>query len=322
MSRTFALTFAATAFAIAAVAAQGQAPARGQQNRPPLTPEQQEAQKARQAASAPDAPRPIDALDTVWIEEQTWMETRDAIKAGKTTAIIGTGGLEQNGPYNANGKHNYVLKATCEATARKLGNALCAPIVTLEPGNPERPNLTPGSVFISAETFKAILADMSTSLKSMGFTDIVYIGDSGGNVNGMKETAAMLNTKWQGASARVHFLPEYYDEDKWSFEFLKSIGIHQKPDVQSATRYDIHDDYHYQALVALTDPKLVRADQRIKAKKFIINGVEIGSVATLIENGRRIQDHRATLTANAIRKAIAAPRSTQPASAKASAGKQ
>jgi creatinine amidohydrolase/Fe(II)-dependent formamide hydrolase-like protein len=192
-----------------------------------------------------------------------------------------------------------------------LGNALCAPIVHLEPGNPERPNLTPGSVFIRAETFKAILADVSSSLKSMGFTDIVFIGDSGGNVNGMKETAAMLNAKWQGGPARVHFIPEYYDQDKWSFEFLKSIGIHQTPDVQSATRYDIHDDYHYEALVALTDPKLIRAQQRIKAKKFIINGVAIGSVATLIENGRRIQEHRATLTAEAIRKAIAAPRGTQ-----------
>lgn len=183
---------------------------RGQgQNRPPLTPEQQEAQKARQAASAPDAPRPVDMLDTVWIEEQTWMETRDAIKAGKTTAIIGTGGLEQNGPYNANGKHNYVLRATCEATARKLGNALCAPIVTLEPGNPERQGLTPGSVFVSADTFKAILTDMSTSLKSMGFTNIVMIGDSGGNVNGMKEAATALNAKWQGSPARVHFITEY-----------------------------------------------------------------------------------------------------------------
>jgi hypothetical protein len=82
------------------------------------------------------------------------------------------------------------------------------------------------------------------------------------------------------------------------------------PDVQSATRYDIHDDYHYEALVALTDPKLIRADQRMQAKKFVINGVEIGSVAKLVENARKIQDHRATLTANAIRKAIAAPRGT------------
>jgi len=289
-------------------APQGREP---EQTRAPLTREQQEAQRARQAASAPDAPRPIEMLDTVWIEEQTWMETRDAIKAGKTTAIIGTGGLEQNGPYNANGKHNYVLRATCEATARKLGNALCAPIVTLEPGNPERPGLTPGSVFVTQETFRAILSDMSTSLNTMGFVDIVMIGDSGGNVNGMKETAAALNAKWAGTPTRVHFVPEYYDEDKWSFAFLKSIGIHQKPDVQSATRYDIHDDYHYEALVALTDPRLVRAEQRIKAKKFSINGVDIGSVARLLENGRKIQDHRATITANAIRSAIARSRASR-----------
>ena len=313
MRRLTALIFAVL-FISAAVAAQtSQAPQGrgGQQNRPPLTPEQQAAQKARQAASAPDAPRPIDMLDTVWIEEQTWMETRDAIKAGKTTAIIGSGGLEQNGPYNANGKHNYVLRATCEATARKLGNALCAPVVTLEPGNTERQGLTPGSVIISADTFKAVLSDMSTSLKSMGFTDIVMIADSGGNVNGMKEVVTALNAKWTGTPARAYYIDEYYEEDKWSFNYLKTLGINQVPDVQSATRYDIHDDYHYESLVALTDPKLIRAEQRIKARKFVINGVEIGSVAKLLENARKIQEHRATLTANAIRKAIAAPRGTQ-----------
>jgi creatinine amidohydrolase/Fe(II)-dependent formamide hydrolase-like protein len=277
-----------------------------------LTAEQEAAQRARRAASAPDAPRPIDALDTVWIEEQTWMETRDAIKAGRTTAIIGTGGLEQNGPYNANGKHNYVLRATCEATARKLGNALCAPIVTLEPGNPEREGLTPGSVFITETTFRAILADMSTSLKSMGFTDIVLIGDSGGNISGMKETAAALNAKWAGRGARVHFIPEYYEEDKWSYAFLKSIGIHQVPDVQSATRYDIHDDYHYEALVALIDPRLIRPEQRIKAGRFSINGVEIGTIAAMLENARKIQEHRSSLTASAIRKAIARPGTPSP----------
>ena len=303
----------ATVLMSAVLAAEAQQPPQGRagQNRPPLTPEQQAAQKARQAASAPDAARPIDMLDTVWIEEQTWMETRDTIKAGKTTAIIGSGGLEQNGPYNANGKHNYVLRATCEATARKLGNALCAPIVTLEPGNTERQGLTPGSVFISADTFKAILTDMSNSLKSMGFTDIVMIADSGGNVNGMKEAVTALNAKWAGTNARAYYIDEYYEEDKWSFTFLKTLGINQVPDVQSATRYDIHDDYHYEALVALTDPRLIRAEQRMKAKKFSINGVEIGSVAKMLENARKIQDHRATLTASAIRKAISAPRGTQ-----------
>ena len=61
-----------------------------------------------------DAHRPIPAIDRVFIEELTWMEVRDAIKAGKTTVIVGTGGIEQNGPYVATGKHNYVLEATTE----------------------------------------------------------------------------------------------------------------------------------------------------------------------------------------------------------------
>jgi hypothetical protein len=33
----------------------------------------------------PNTPRPIEALDTVFVEEMTWMEVRDVLKAGKTT---------------------------------------------------------------------------------------------------------------------------------------------------------------------------------------------------------------------------------------------
>ena len=271
-----------------------------------LTPEQQaQREKQRAAQAIADGVRPIEALDTVWIEEQTWMETRDAIKAGKTTVIIGSGGVEKNGPYNANGKHNYVLRSTCDAIARRLGNALCAPIVTMEPGNVDNPNITPGSVFITQETFRAVLRDMSTSLKSMGFKDIVMIADSGGNVNGMTDVTNELNAKWNGNPARVYYVTEYYTQDIWSFDYLKTLGILQQPDVRSATRWDIHDDYHYEALVALTDPKLIRAEQRIKAGKFSINQVEIGSVQKMLENGRKLRDYRAKIAAEAITKAIA-----------------
>src|SRR5262245_26993259 len=48
----------------------------------------------------------------VQVREMTWMEVRDAMKAGKDTVLIPTGGVEQNGPYLATGKHNYVLRAT------------------------------------------------------------------------------------------------------------------------------------------------------------------------------------------------------------------
>ena len=35
--------------------------------------------------------------DTVFLDELTWMEVRDKIAAGTTTAIVATAGTEQNG---------------------------------------------------------------------------------------------------------------------------------------------------------------------------------------------------------------------------------
>lgn len=273
--------------------------------RPPLTPEQAAEQKRRAADTAiAEGVRPIEMLDSVWIEELSWMEVRDLLAAGKTTVLLGTGGVEKNGPYTATGKHNYTLKTTLEAIARKHNRALVAPLVTWEPCNPERENLTPGTFCVTQDTYKALLRDALTSLKSMGFKDIFMVADSGGNPPGMIEVAKELNAKWMGNPAKVYYIPEYYDEDRWSYTYMKqTLGITQVPDVQSATRWDIHDDYHYEALVAVQDPKLVHAEQRIKAKKFSIYGVEIGSVAKLVENGRKLADYRATITINAMRKA-------------------
>jgi creatinine amidohydrolase len=274
--------------------------------RAPLTPEQQKEQEARAAAVAvAEGVRPIDMLDSVWIEELSWMEVRDLIKDGKTTVFIGAGGVEKNGPYTATGKHNYTLKTTLDVIARKHGKALVAPIINQEPCNPDNPRINPGSICVTQDTFRAMIRDVATSLKSQGFKDIVMVADSGGNPPGMTDVAKELNTKWKGDPARVFYLTEYYTEDIWSYDYLKQIGIVQKPDVRSATRWDIHDDYHYEALVALQDPKLIHAEQRIKANKFSIYGVEIGSVEKMRENGRKLAEYRATITLNALKKAQA-----------------
>jgi len=273
--------------------------------RAPLTPEQEAERKARDAATAiAEGVRPIDMLDSVWIEELSWMEVRDRLKDGYTTVFLGTGGVEKNGPYTATGKHNYVLKTTLEVIARKNTKTLVAPLVTWEPCNPDRPGLTPGSFCVGDETYRALLRDAITSLKSQGFKDIVMVAESGGNPPAMIEVAKELNAKWMGKPSRVFYLSEYYEEDKWSYNYLKqTLGIVQVPDVQSATRWDIHDDYHYEALVAVQDPKLVHAEQRIKAGKFSIYGVEIGSIAKLVENGKKLADYRADITIKALKKA-------------------
>jgi len=257
----------------------------------------------------PNEPRPIPAVDTLFIEEMTFMEVRDALRAGKTTVIVPTGGVEQNGPYTATGKHNFVLRPTTDAIARKLGNALIAPIVPFVPEGAHEPPTGhmryAGTISLTEETYRALLRDICASLKTHGFTDIVLLGDSGGNQAGMEAVAKELTAKWAASKVRVHFITEYYTQDMWSFEYLKKIGIMQKPDVQSAARAGLHDDYHYEALVALVSPVHIRAEQRIKSGKFSINGVEMKSVAAVLENGRKLAEYRAVITAAAIQKAVA-----------------
>ena len=271
--------------------------------RPPMTPEQQaEAAKRREAEMA--APRPIDALDSVWTEELTWMEVRDAIKAGKTTGIILTGGVESNGPHLATGKHNYVLKVMGEAIARKLGNALVAPIVTLEPGRPDGDRVPPGSVSLSNATYKAVLTDMATSMKSMGFTTVIMMGDSGGNQTPMKEVTAELSEKYKGSSTRFIFIPEYYDYAS-AQKFLQSNGIPEQIEIGASQGSDkIHEEYSIDALMSLYDPKTIRIDQRTKANRATINGVSLLPMSKTLETAKKIVDVRATLAVNAIHKAL------------------
>ena len=273
--------------------------------RPQMTPEQQAAAAARRQAEM-NAPRPIAALDSVWMEQLTWMEVRDAIRAGKTTALVLTGGVESNGPHLATGKHNYVLTVMGEAIARKLGNALVAPIVTMEPGRPDSDRVAPGSVFLSPETYEAVLTDMALSLKSMGFTNVVFLGDSGGNQNGMKNVAAKLNDRFKGAPARFHFIPEYYNYPAVR-QFVQANGVTETMEFEASQGSDgIHEEYGIDALMMLYDPKTVRLDERKKAGKTTINGADLLPLDKTLAMGRRIVELRTSLTVAAINKSLAA----------------
>jgi len=289
-------------FAFAAIAA-----AQGQQ-----TPEQREAAaKARYDKDAA-TPRPIAAVDSVWIEELTYLEVRDAMKAGKTTALIVTGSTEQNGPYLVGAKHNIVLRQTGEAIARKLGNALVAPIVPIEAGNPENKYLEWGSLYFTADTFKAVVRDMTTSLKSQGFKNIILIGDSGGDTAGLKAVAQELTAKWNGTPG-VYHIPEYYN---WSQpavpggptvrQFTTESGIPEKFDSDG-----IHDDYGLTSVLMAGNPKNVRLEQRIAANKTTINGISIVPKEKTIEFGRKVVEWRANIAVEAIRKALATRQSSQ-----------
>src|SRR6187401_2188303 len=271
--------------------------------RPQLTPEQQaEAAKRREAEMS--APRPIAAIDSVWTEDLTWVEVRDAIKAGKTTGLILTGGVESNGPHLATGKHNFVLKVMGEAIARKLGNALVAPILTLEPGRPDGDRVAPGSVVLSAATYRAVLTDMASSMRGMGFTNVILMGDSGGNQGPMKEVAAALDDKYKASGTRFYFIPEYYDYASVQ-KFLQGNGIPEKIEIGASQGSDgLHEEYGIDALMALYNPKTIRIDERTKANRATINGVSLLPMSKTLEMAKKIVELRTKLTVDAINKAM------------------
>ena len=153
---------------------------------------------------------PSQAPDTVFIEELTWEETRDALKAGKTTAIIPTGGTEKNGYHMILGKHNYIVTHSANLIARRLGNALVAPTIQYVPeGNPD--NAQPGVISLPSPAYDNLLDAAARSLKAHGFIDILFIGDSGGNQAGMTTVAAKLTEEWKDSGARAYSLTGYYE---------------------------------------------------------------------------------------------------------------
>jgi len=177
--------------------------------------------------TAPASKTPTAAPDTVFIDELTWEETRDALKAGMTTVIVPTGGTEKNGYHMVTGKHNFVVTYAANQMARRLKNTLVAPTIQYVPeGDPD--TSVPGEISLPSPAYDQLLDAAARSLKVHGFTEILFIGDSGGNQAGIKNVADKLNEEWKGAGAKVFGLTDYYEASR----------LHYRAWLQAAFGYD------------------------------------------------------------------------------------
>ena len=151
---------------------------------------------------------------TVFLEDLTWTELRDEIRAGRTTIIVPIGGTEQNGPHMALGKHNARVRALSERIARELGNALVAPVIAYVPeGGIDPPTAHmrfPGTITVPDAVFQKTLESAARSFRVHGFRDVVFIGDHGGYQKDLQAVAAALNKEWTATPVRAHAIVEYY----------------------------------------------------------------------------------------------------------------
>jgi creatinine amidohydrolase/Fe(II)-dependent formamide hydrolase-like protein len=208
-------------------------------------------------SQAPSLPQP----GSVFLEDLTWMEVRDAIAGGKTTVIIPTGGTEQNGPHIVLGKHNYLVKYKAGEIANRLGNALVAPVVAYVPeGDVDPPSghmRYAGTITTPQDVFVKVLEYAARSFKQHGFLDVVLVGDSGGNQEGQRLVAAALNKEWGPTPVRVHHITAYYPGrgDDW----VVSQGV-------SAEDVGTHAGTHDTASLMYINPSMLRFDRMVVGK--------------------------------------------------------
>jgi len=223
-------------------------------------------------------------LPSVFLEELTWTEVRDAIDSGTTTIIIPTAGTEQNGPHMVLGKHKFIVNYASAMIARELGNTLVAPVVTYVPegdvNNPTRGHLSKaGTITFPEEFYTKLLEYAARSLAVHGFTDIVMIGDSGGNQRGMEQVAQILNEEWGSESAQVHFVGDYYANNGFR-EWLEEQG-------ETSETIGGHAGIADTSQLLAVDPRHIRTDKLAPGGGFPDSGVSGDPTRASVERGVR-----------------------------------
>lgn len=164
------------------------------------------------------------AAAPVQLEDLTWTEVRDALAAGRTTALIPIGGMEQSGPYLTLGKHDARARALAERIALALGDTLVAPVVAYVPEGGIHPPTAhmrfPGTISVPPEVFEKTLEAAAESLRVHGFRTIVLLGDHGGYQASLQRVATRLSKRWAGSGARLLAPRAYYEASSAGFDAL------------------------------------------------------------------------------------------------------
>jgi creatinine amidohydrolase len=199
------------------------------------------------------------ASASVQIDDMTWTELKSRIAGGATIVLVPIGGTEQNGPHMVLGKHNVRARVLSEEIARRLGNAVVAPVMSYVPEGAITPPAAhmrfTGTISIPDVTFESLLEATARSFKQHGFRDVVFLGDHGGYQKSEERVAARLNREWKGDPAcRVHALLDYYRITQTAYvAALKQKGF-------SSAEIGTHAGLADTALAMAVDKSLVRAD--------------------------------------------------------------
>ncbi|MFN0181922.1 MAG: creatininase family protein [Gemmatimonadales bacterium] len=138
---------------------------------------------------------------SVLLEELSWTDVEALLAAGTRTAIIMTASMEQHGPHLPTMTDTAIGYAVGERVARKLGNAILAPVI--RPGCSDHHLAFPGSLSIPEPIFIDTVRACVRSLAPHGFSTFVLLSAHGGNFAALSKAATMLREEFAGTEVRI-----------------------------------------------------------------------------------------------------------------------
>jgi len=252
--------------------------------------------------------------NSLLIEDLTWTEVRDAIAAGKTTAIYYAGSIEQNGPGVALGKHLFIAHALAQKIAEELGNALVYPTMPFAPAGDWGYEISAssksgngtidsakkgghmrmaGSVSVTEETFGAVAHDVAMSAIAVGFKNVVFLEDHGGGQQTLGKVAEAMNKEFGPKGIHIFHIPDlYYKEKDFMRDYLPKHGF---PVDQHAGTDDTSEVMYVDKLVNGSNPKWIRKDKLVKSAPGDGTGVTGDQTGGTVDMGQMFTDEKVRL---------------------------
>lgn len=238
----------------------------------------------------------------VEMEQMTYPEIYSAIHdQGKTTAIVYNGGTEQRGPHAVLSGHTILARATAAAIARRLGNALVAPVMPFSPAAGHLNPKWPGTASIPVAAYIAVNRGVVDSMAVNGFKNIVLIGDHGGGQAELKALAQKMNAAYAPKGVHVFYSGAAYykarvDFDAWLTANHLPLSEHGGIPETSELLYLGGERYIRKSKMVAGDP--------VGGRRTVNNGVTGDPRPSTPEIGKRLFEMKVAYAVEEIRRMI------------------
>jgi creatinine amidohydrolase len=142
---------------------------------------------------AAPAARDVAASPPAVLELSVWPEVEGFLAAGRRTAIVALGSIEQHGPHLPLATDRWIADALARALAARAGDAVALPAVPF--GCASEHLDFAGTLHVQPETLEAILVDLLASIRRHGFERAFVFTAHGGNQEALRAMRERLERR-------------------------------------------------------------------------------------------------------------------------------